>query len=117
MADNSVLLTIKKMIGPSELYEGFDTDLLVHLNSTLASLSQMGVVAQGTKVVDENTTWNDLIGDAQDIESIKSYMYLKTRILFDPPANATILNAYQAEIKEFEWRMYVATDKDDSSTE
>lgn len=110
MADTLVLETIKKMIGPSELYEGFNTDLLVHLNSIASTLSQMGVISPDIRI-DETTTWDTLISNRDEIEGIKSYMYLKTKLLFDPPANSTILNAYQAEIKEFEWRLYVATDE------
>lgn len=110
MADTLVLATIKKMIGPSELYEGFNTDLLVHLNSIASTLSQMGVISPDIRI-DETTTWDTLISNRDEIEGIKSYMYLKTKLLFDPPANSTILNAYQAEIKEFEWRLYVATDE------
>lgn len=107
----SVLDTIKQMIGPSVSYEEFDTDLIVHINSTLMYLAQMGVVPDGTKIVDSTTTWSDLIGDETKLEGIKSYLYFKARIMFDPPASSTILNAYNEEIKQLEWRMFITCDE------
>lgn len=111
--ENSVLNTIKAMIGPSVAYSGFDTDLTVHINSSLMYLAQMGVVPDGTKIIDENTTWSDLIGDNDKLEGIKSYLYFKARIMFDPPANSTIMAAYNEEIKQLEWRMNIACDTAD----
>lgn len=110
-----VLATIKTMIGPSADYDAFDVDLLVHINSTLMYLAQMGVVPDGTKIT-ENTEWSSLTTD-EKLEGIKSYIYFKAKIMFDPPASSTILNAYNEEIKQLEWRLYIATDKDDSSNE
>lgn len=110
-----VLETVKSMIGPSALYEGFNTDLIVHINSSLMYLAQMGVVPDGTKI-DESTTWQELVGNRGDIEGIKSYLYFKARIMFDPPASQTILNAYQAEINQLEWRLMIQCDDDISKT-
>lgn len=109
----SVLGTIKKLMGPSELcnYDGFDTDLIVHINSILMNLAQMGIGKDGSAIKDSSSTWEDLVGDSKMLEGIKSYIYLKTKILFDPPASATILNAYQEEIKQFEWRMMITCDE------
>ena len=109
--DNSVLNTIKAMIGPSVSYSGFDTDLTIHINSSLMYLAQMGIVPDGTKITDENTTWHDIIGDNNMLEGIKSYLYFKTRIMFDPPANNAILTAYNEEIKQLEWRMGITCDE------
>lgn len=111
----SVLDTIKTMIGPSVLYDGFDTDLMVHINSTLMYLAQMGVVPDGTKITSNSNTWHDIIGDETKLEGIKSYLYFKARIMFDPPASATILTAYQEEIKQLEWRMFITCDERDGS--
>lgn len=107
---NSVLLTIRHMIGPSELYEGFDTDLIVHINSVLMSLAQMAVVPEGTKITDENDTWSDLIGDRTDLEAIKAYIYFKVKLAFDPPANTSITQSLEKQAAEYEWRMYAFSD-------
>lgn len=107
---NSVLNTIKKMLGPSELYEGFDTDIIVHINSVLMSLAQMAIVEEGTKITDENDIWSDVIGDRTDLEAIKSYIYIKVKMLFDPPANSTILQSLEKQAAELEWRMYAFSD-------
>lgn len=111
----SVLNTIKTMIGPSVSYDGFNTDLIIHMNSALMYLAQMGIVSDGTKITDETTTWQDLIGEETKLEGIKSYLYFKARIMFDPPASATILNAYNEEIKQLEWRMGITCDERDGS--
>ena len=106
----SVLNTIKKLLGPSELcnYDGFNTDLIIHINSILMNLAQMGIVKDGTKIKDETTTWEEIVEKLDLLEGIKSYVYLKVKILFDPPASSIILSAYQEEIKQFEFRMMVA---------
>ena len=111
----SVLNTIKSMIGPSALYEGFNTDLMVHLNSSLMELAQIGVVPEGTVLENETTTWADLIGENKKLEGIKSYLYFKVKIMFDPPASSTILAAYQEEIKRLEWRLMIQCDEDTSA--
>ena len=108
-----VLETIKTMVGPSIDYGAFDVDLIVHINSTLMYLAQMGVVEDGTKI-NSATTWSEITTD-EKLEGIKSYLYFKARIMFDPPANATILNAYQEEIKQLEWRMFITCDERDGS--
>ena len=110
-----VLDTIRTMIGPSVTYEGFDVDLITHINSSLMYLAQMGVVSDGTKI-DQNTLWTDIIGDETKLEGIKSYLYFKVKTMFDPPASATILNAYNEEIKQLEWRMFITCDERDGSS-
>ena len=110
-----VLETIKTMIGPSAGYDAFDVDLLVHINSTLMYLAQMGVVPDGTKIT-ASSTWSELTTNDK-LEGLKSYLYFKAKMMFDPPASSTITNAYNEEIKQLEWRLYIATDKGDSSPE
>lgn len=111
MAELSVLNTIKTMIGPSALYEGFNVDIMIHINSVFAYLAQMGVVPDGTKIDDENTTWSSVVPNLNMLEEIKSYIYFKVRLMFDPPANATIVNAWQEEIKQLEFRMFITCDE------
>ena len=110
MITNSVLNTIKHMIGPSELYDGFDTDLIVHINSVLMILAQMAVVPEGTKISDENDTWTDIIGERNDLEAIKSYIYIKVKLLFDTPSNSSVIQSFEKNATEMEWRMHAFSD-------
>ncbi|MBO7450610.1 MAG: hypothetical protein J6U54_09590 [Clostridiales bacterium] len=107
---NSVLNTIKEMLGPSQLYEGFDTDIIVDINSVLMGLAQMGIVEEGTKITDENDVWSDVIGDRTDLEAIKTYIYIKVKLLFDTPSNSTVIQELEKHATEYEWRMYAFSD-------
>ncbi len=110
MAEQTILATVKTMVGPSALYEGFDTDLLVHINSTLMYLAQMGVVPDGTTIT-STSVWSDILGTETALEGIKSYLYFKARMMFDPPANATISNAWNEEIKQLEFRLMIGKEE------
>lgn len=104
--DDSVLLTIKKLLGVEDDYTAFDGDILVGINSALFSLSQLGVVPPGTRIDDSATTWTDIItGD--DIEGVKTYIHLKTKIIFDPPTSSFVLEALTKQLNELEWRLLV----------
>lgn len=107
--ENSVLTDVKKMLGLSEEYTDFDTDLLIHINSVLMILGQMGVVEKGT-TIKTTTKWATIVDDLENLEGIKSYMYLKVRMLFDPPSNVGAQTAINEMIREFEWRMFVEVD-------
>jgi hypothetical protein len=110
MAEATVLATVKEMVGPSALYEGFDTDLLIHINSSLMYLAQMGVVPDGTKIT-SSSVWSDLLGNETALEGIKSYLYFKARMMFDPPANSIIANAWNEEIKQLEFRLMIGKEE------
>lgn len=113
---DSILLTIRKMIGPSASYDVFDTDLIVHINTAFSRLCQLGVGPKTPfKIVDATATWDDFVNSdaegfygrsaADAIADITQYIYLKTRMIFDPPASATVANAYQAQIDTLEWTL------------
>lgn len=108
--ETSILLTIRKMIGPSVSYDIFDTDLVVHINTAFASLYQLGVGPkdQAFKITGDTETWADFIGDNPNIDSVISYVYLKVRMLFDPPATGTLQGSFKEMMKELEWRLNVA---------
>lgn len=107
--NDSILATIKKMIGPYEGEDYFDPDLIIHINSALSTLRQLGVGPQeGFRIVSGEETWADFLGaDVKDFEMVKSYVYLKVKVIFDPPSSSAVLAAYQDTIKEYEWRSYV----------
>lgn len=109
--EDSILLTIKKLIGPSLDYSVFDTDLIVHINSALMVLNQLGIGPEnGFVVTGESETWGDFLGDTNKLEGVKTYVYLKVRMVFDPPTTGALTDAYKEMIKELEWRLNVMVD-------
>lgn len=109
----SILTTIKKMLGPSAEYEHFDPDIIFHINSVLADLTQLGVgPSEGFRIEDDTSTWVDFLQDsvATKFEAVKSYMYLRVKLLFDPPASATVVQAMKEDILKWEWRLNVAAE-------
>ena len=113
----SILTSVKKMLGIPEDYEHFDADIVMHINSVFMILTQLGVgPAEGFTIMDEDAIWSDFIQDKKTIESVKSYMYLKVRLLFDPPLSSAVLDSMNRLISELEWRLNVALDPDPTQT-
>lgn len=111
--DTSILKSIKKVLGLDPEYDVFDTDIIMHINSILSNLTQIGVGPRtGVYIEDDSTTWGDLFGVDPRFNNIKSYVYLKVRLLFDPPQNSNITNAMNEQIKEFEWRINAEREED-----
>ena len=107
----SILTSVKKMLGIPEDYEHFDADIIMHINSVFMILTQLGVgPAEGFTIMDEDAIWSDFIQDKKTIESVKSYMYLKVRLLFDPPLSSAVLDSMNRLISELEWRLNVEAD-------
>ena len=106
---DSILETIKKMIGPSASYEIFEPDLITHINTVFFSLYQLGVGDAPFVITGEDETWEEFHADT-DLEAVKTYIYLKTRTYFDPPTNSSLMSAINEQIKELEWRINVAVD-------
>lgn len=109
----SILTSIKKLIGITEDYKHFDTDLIIHINSVFMILSQMGIGPDnGFSISDETTTWNDYLPEGdKNFEAVKTYMYLKTRIVFDPPQSSSTMEAIKQAISELEWRLNVEAEQ------
>ncbi len=109
--ENSILKTIRKMIGPSVSYDIFDIDLIVHINSAFFVLYQLGVgPSECFRINGDTETWDDFIQGASDLDAIISYVYMKVRYVFDPPTTGYLVNAYKESIKELEWRLNVLVD-------
>lgn len=110
MLEASILNTIKKLIGVDPEYDVFDQDILVHINSALSTLTQIGAgPANGLFVEDETAKWSDFFTEA-GLNPIKSYVYLRVRMMFDPPSSSFVLTSYKEQIKELEWRINVEAD-------
>ena len=110
--DESILLSIKKVLALDKDNHDFDADILLHINSVLAILQQLGVgPVEGYFINDEYTTWRDYLGDdAQHVSMVKSYMAAKVRILFDPPVSSAVMESLNRICSEFEWRANVAAE-------
>lgn len=112
----SILTSIKKLLGIAEDYTHFDPDIIMHINSVFMTLTQLGVgPAEGFTISDRFAMWRDFIPETQRVEAVKSYMYLKVKLLFDPPLAGSVLESYNNQIREYEWRLNVAVDPKQSS--
>ena len=101
---DSILTSVKKIVGISEEDESFDTDLIIHINSVLMILNQLGVgPPEGFSISDKTSVWSDLISDNLYIEAVKSFVSLKVRMIFDPPTSSSVADAINKTISELEW--------------
>ena len=109
--DDSILDSIKKILGMPPAYDAFDTDLVIHINSVFGILDQLGVGPEGGFSISDNTTlWKAYLGDSKDLEMVKSYIALKVRLIFDPPTIGAVMDAMKEQIRELEWRLNVQVD-------
>ena len=112
---NSILLSTKKPLGLTEEYTVFDQDVLMYINSVFSILAQLGVgPPEGFSIDDETAVWSDFNTDVR-LNTIQSYVYLRVRLLFDPPTTSYLLAAVQEQIKELEWRMNVYNETPDTN--
>lgn len=105
--EESILVSIKKMLGLEADYNAFDTDVIIAINSALMVLSQLGGCTQGFSITGYNEKWSDMLGDSKLLETAKLYIYLKTKVAFDPPSSSFVLSSFENQIKEMEWRLNV----------
>lgn len=109
---DSILISIKKLLGISKECTDFDTDIKIHINSTLMNLDQLGItVPKSFSVQDETQTWSEIIKEQEKIDSIVTYVYLKVKLVFDPPLSSAVMEANKESIRELEWRLTVQVDE------
>ena len=111
--EESILTSIKKLLGLNSEITVFDTDIAFHINTVFASLAQMGVGPKdsegrniGFKISSSSETWSNFTSDDKLIENVKTYVYIKVKMVFDPPVSSALIEAYNAQAKELEWRLY-----------
>ena len=106
---DSILTSIKKMLGIAEEYEQFDADIIIHINSVFMILTQLGVgPSEGFSIEDDSAIWSDFIQDSTNIESVKSYVYLRVKLLFDSTSlGSPVIEAMNRQISELEWRLNI----------
>jgi hypothetical protein len=113
---NSILTSTKKVLGIDEDYTVFDEDIIMHINSVFMTLSQLGVgSSSGFQIEDDEAVWSDFVGADLNLNAVKTYIYLRVRLLFDPPTTSFVLTAMEQQIKELEWRLNVQVDPGDIS--
>lgn len=102
----SILTSIKLLLGITEEYEAFDQQIIAHINSVFMILTQLGVgPPEGFMIDNKADTWNEFISDEKKMQLVKSYMYLKVKMLFDPPSSSAVIDSTNRMINEFEWRL------------
>lgn len=108
---NSILNSIKGLLGIMPDDKSFDLEIILHINSVFSILRQLGVGSEnGFRITDEDDQWSDFLSDEIRLAAVKDYMFMKVKIIFDPPASSALLESYKELIKEFEWRAYIEAD-------
>jgi hypothetical protein len=106
--NDSILSSTKKVLNLADEYVAFDQDVIMHINSVFSTLNQLGVgPVEGFMIEDKVATWDAFLEDDPRLNHIKTYIYLRVRMLFDPPQTGFHTTAMQEQIKELEWRLNV----------
>ena len=110
----SILTSIKKMLGIVEEYEHFDADIIMHINSAFSVLTQLGVgPEEGFRIEDASTVWSDFLYDDPRLEMVRTYVYLKVKLVFDTASSSSaVIESINRQIQELEWRINVTVDPD-----
>lgn len=102
----SILTSIKKLLGIAEEYTQFDTDIIIHINTVFMTLQQLGVgPEEGFSIMDSEAVWTDFMENSILLNSVKTYIYLKVKLLFDPPLSSSTIECFNKVISELEFRM------------
>lgn len=105
---DSILKTIREMVAPAEDYTYFDADLIIHINSCMSILHELGL--KDFRITGETETWADYLGNRTDLEHVKSYIYYKIKTLFDPPQSSFVLESFKKEADKLEWYINAVVD-------
>lgn len=109
--EESVLTSTKKILGLAPEYEAFDQDVITHINAAFSTLMQLGVgPTTGFFISDDTAVWDDLVVPDEQVNLIKTYVYLKVRMIFDPPNTSFHIDAMNKQLQEAEWRLYIFAD-------
>lgn len=108
---DSILTSIKKLLGIAEEYTQFDEDIIMHINTVFLNLTQLGVgPEEGFAIENDAASWEDFINDNIQLQAVKTYVYLKVKLLFDPPLSSSVIESMNRMIAELEWRLNAAVD-------
>ncbi len=104
--ENSILTSTKKILGIADSYTAFDLDIITHINTTFSTLNQLGIgPIEGFAIDDNGALWTDLNLPLNQLSMVRTYVYLKTRMIFDPPSTSFVIEAMDKQISEHEWRL------------
>lgn len=108
----SILTSIKKLLGIEAEDTHFDPDIILNINMVFMTINQLGIGPEtGFIITGKDEIWSDLLGDRKDVEGVKTYVYLKVRLIFDPPSSGVLIEAIERQIRELEWRLNIQVDK------
>ena len=110
---DSILTSIKKLLGIAEEYTQFDEDIIMHINTVFLNLTQLGIgPEEGFYIEDDTADWEDFVDVESNIplQAVKSYVYLKVKLLFDPPLSSSVIESTNRMIAELEWRLNAAVE-------
>lgn len=108
---DSILHDVKQMVGQEWDDTSYDLDIMTHINSVFFTLSQIGVgPADGFSITDATTKWDAYLGTNKNLNAVKSYIYIRVRLLFDPPTNSFLVTNLQEQANQMEWRLQVEMD-------
>lgn len=112
--EQSILKSVKKLIGLGESYTPYDQDILTYINSAFSTLNQLGIgPAAGFAIEDDTTTWDAFIGNDYRLSSVKTYVHIHVRLLFDPPSTSYAIAAFEKQIEQLTWRLNVTREGDE----
>ena len=113
VVSDSILDNIKKMLGPSYDEESFDIDIIIHINSCFTTLRQLGIgPANGFRIASKDEVWSEFVANDEMLDSVKTYIYIKTNLVFDTHMSGAILESFEKQAKELEWRLNISVDSD-----
>ena len=109
---DSILTSIKKLLGMPEDYTAFDTDIIIHINTVFMTLHQLGIgPEEGFRIEDQYSTWDEYIEEDDNLDAVKTYVYLKVRLIFDPPISTAVMESMNRMINEYEWRLNIQAEQ------
>lgn len=109
---DSILISIKKLLGIDEDETPFDIDIMMHINTAIATLTQIGIgPKEGFFIESKYDLWEDFV--SENLQSVKTYIYLKVKLIFDPPSSSTVIDSMERTIKEIEWRLNIEADSNE----
>ena len=112
--NDSILNGIKKCLGIAADYTAFDTDIIIHINSVFRVLNQLGVGSNSFRLTSATDKWSDFLGNGNGLDDVKTYTYLRVRMIFDPPTNSFLVTSMKEMCQELEWRLNVQVDPGNS---
>lgn len=111
--NGSILNTIKKLLNIDSSENSFDTDIIIQINSSFTILRQLGIgPKEGFRITGSNEQWSSFIDNDEMLDAVKTFVYLKVKLAFDPPLNSSLLESFERQIKELEWRLNVSVESE-----